>query len=54
MIFNGFNNLTRQREICLLSVPVLMKQRDGFTRRIQNKLVRQQGLGGKMGKLVLE
>ena len=30
-----------------------MKQLNGFTRRIQNKLFRQQSLGGKMEKLIL-
>ena len=54
MILDGFNNITGQRKIRLFHTPALMKQRNGLTCCIQNRLLRQQCLGGKMGKLVFE
>jgi len=53
MGFNGLNNFGRQRKICLFGLPVLVKQRNGFTGGIENEFFRQSSLGGKMGEFVL-
>ena len=53
MVPDSLDRITRQRKICPLRIPVLKKRCDGLARRIDNKLLGQQGLGGKMGKLVL-
>lgn len=53
MTLDGSSKVVRQRKISLLRTPALMKRRAGLTHCIQNKLLRQQGFGDKMGKLVL-
>ena len=50
--FNGLNDFGSQREVRLFGLPVLVKQRHGFTRGIENEFFRQSSLGGKMGQLV--
>ena len=49
MGFNSLNNFGSQWKVRLFGVPVLVKQRDGFTGGIENEPFRQSSLGGKMG-----
>lgn len=53
MTLNNLGRIARQGKMRPFRAPVLKKQRDGLASRIHNKFLRQQGLGGKMGKLVL-
>ena len=49
MGFNGLNNFGCQWKIRFFGVPVLVKQRNGFTGGIENEFFRQSSPGGKMG-----
>ena len=38
VLLDGVDDVTRKWQVCLCGGPVLMKERDGFTRRVKDKL----------------
>ena len=38
MLLDGVDDVARKRQVCLCGGPVLMKERHGFARRVEDKL----------------